>query len=141
MAKNVSKRIRLPHFIFSTHSGIATSNFADRDLHKPFVCCGWMDIHTDDPPCKPQWTILVHKHHSQAVFISKNRKYESQELVDGETITFNSMSRHGIVPRSLALEIVERNSCNFQRYKDWRKSIDQRAMKPKLIFTFIGEDA
>ena len=46
------------------------------------------------------------------------------------------MSRHGVVPRSLALEIVERNSCNFKRYKDWVKRINGRAMKPKLIFNF-----
>ena len=42
----------------------------------------------------------------------------------------------GVVPRSLALEIVERNSCNFKRYKDWVKRINGRAMKPKLIFNF-----
>lgn len=120
---------------------LGTSNFADYEFLKPFICCGWMNFHIDDIIKRGEkyWVIKIIDFHPCAVFVHRtNGQYEQIFLEKGMQIKFDYRKSHGLVPRKLAAEVCERNSINFKKLKIWTKKIDNVLMKPKIVFKFLN---
>ena len=121
----------------------ATSNFADYDICKPYICCAWMDMHNDKDDYsykEPYYKIKIIKSHPNAVLVyTDNGRYHIAELTIGDIIEFNQTKMHGILPRKLAQRIVDANRINVSGYKKWKKRIYHNAFKAKCVWKWIED--
>jgi hypothetical protein len=120
----------------------ATSNFADYVTVKPYVCCGWMDMHIDekyDKHASDYFIIKIIKAHSNAILVYKddNNRYTSTSLTEGEIYKIPYRKYHGVIPKRLAKLIVEQNKINVKGYRQWKHKIDGKICKPKVIWEWV----
>jgi hypothetical protein len=117
----------------------ATSNFADYRIHKPYICCAWMDLHIDKDDIynyeETPFKIKIVYIHPNAVLVHKiDGRYTITELKVGDIVKFNQLQMHGLLPRKLANLVVQNNRANVPGYKKWKTKIDGNAFKAKCIW-------
>jgi hypothetical protein len=127
-------------FSFTTTPN-ANSNFAKYSPDKLIISCAWMDLHCDthDTINSKSWYVIKIKYvHLNAAFVHKsNGYYEMVEFKAGSVYTFNQRKPHALLPRSLAIELCERQDARFDKYRKWRKKIDGNAFNAKCVWEFM----
>lgn len=122
-----------------------TGNWADYDLCKPYVCCGWMDLHDDIDygvtPEQPYFWIQPLYWDRRAVFVVTD---ESGRLVSvprsGEVIRFDGTKLHGLLPPAVAREVLERQDEEGPHYKAFSDRLP-RNMPPKMVWRWLEDPA
>lgn len=124
---------------------ILTGNYADYNLCKPYVCCGWMDLHSDEgygvSRDKPYFKIRPLYWDSNTVLIvtDSSKKYVaiSRTALD---IKFNATRFHGFVPSLVAEELIARQDEDGSLYKLMQEMLNESECTPKLVWEWCNSD-
>lgn len=119
-----------------------TGNYADYVLCKPHVCCGWMDLHSDDDygvtEEQPYFRIKPLYWDSNARLVVTNDKGLFVALEPTlQVIVFNGMRLHGLVPVEVAEELVERQDTNGKLYNLLTLITQDSECNPKMIWDWL----
>lgn len=119
-----------------------TGNYADYVLCKPHVCCGWMDLHSDDDygvtEEQQYFRIKPLYWDSDARLVVTNDKGLFIALQPTlQVIVFNGMRLHGLVPVEVAEELVERQDTNGKLYMLLTLITQDSECNPKMIWDWL----
>lgn len=124
---------------------ILTGNYADYNLCKPYVCCGWMDLHSDEgygvSRDKPFFKIRPLYWDSNAVLIvtDSSEKYVAIRRTALD-IKFNAVRFHGFVPSLVADELIARQDEEGSLYKLMQEILHDSECTPKLVWEWRNSD-
>lgn len=101
----------------------SSDNTADYTSIRGFVCCAWMDLHTDvgsgvDDE-NPYFFIRPIWWEPGAVLLCWEDGGWRIVEPTGEIIQIRATNLHGLVPKKLAEEVVARNSTDFEEFHAW----------------------
>ena len=124
---------------------ILTGNYADYSLCKPYVCCGWMELHSDEgygvSRDKPYFKIRPLYWDSDAVLIvtdsSENYVAIKQTALD---IKFNAARFHGLVPSLVAEELISRQDEGGSLYTLMQEMLHDSECTPKLVWEWCNAE-
>lgn len=124
---------------------ILTGNYADYNLCKPYVCCGWMDLHSDEgygvSMDKPYFKIRPLYWDSNAVLIvtDSSEKYVAIRRTELD-IKFNAARFHGFVPSLVAEELIARQDEGGSLYTLMQEILYDSECTPKLVWEWCNSD-
>lgn len=131
--------------LISSSSKKLTGNFADYETCKPYVCCGWMDVHDDSyagaTEENPYFVIIPVYWNSRAVLLVTDDDgwIVTIPRTINDQVVFNARKKHGLYPSNLAKKILENQSWELPEVKKFNKSLgyEDPIHTPKLVWTFI----
>lgn len=124
-----------------------TADFADYETRKPYVCCGWMPLHSDDDDGDPllrspdrKFRIMPFEWDAQAVLMctvdGRLQIHEASNRI-GEVLEFRYDRLHGLLPRDLAERLAGRiNAHRMRVYRDWLTGA-RSWVPPKLVWQWV----
>lgn len=124
---------------------ILTGNYADYNLCKPYVCCGWMELHSDEghgvSRDKPYLKIRPLHWDSDAVLIvtDSSEKYVAIRRTTLD-IKFNAARFHGLVPSLVAEELIARQDEDGSLYTLMHEMLHDSECYPKLVWEWCNLD-
>lgn len=117
---------------------IKTANYADYLRAEPYVCCGWMDFHKDEPAHGGDsgfWTIQPHFWSRKAAFVHKVDGRYVLVMPTKKKVTFNYRKPHALLPIELAKKVIEKQHFRFAEYRKFKSGVEKE-VQAKLVWTW-----
>lgn len=119
-----------------------TGNYADNQTCAPHVCCGWMDLHDDIgygvTADQPDFIIEPLYWDEEAVLVvtDEDQQFRMVERTP-LPVRFNGTRPHGLVPRLVAEELVQRQDEAGPLYRLFLAMAGQAQTRPKLVWKWL----
>lgn len=128
------------------YEDILTGPYAD-ETPDGFNCCSYMDLHSDldNGYCDEvnnHWVMDIKWTSPDALFVHKvDGKFVSSKLNKGDTVAFNCVELHGLLPFDAASAVVKSNDAKCEENVLFEKELyasDYIANECRVVWEFIG---